>query len=323
MKVLLHTGAHRTATTSFQGFLWNNRVRLAQAGVTTWTPRRTRDGLMAGMMRHPALLRLQDDIRARRSVGRVRMEADRLERLGQQFLLVSEENMIGSAVNNLADLRLYPMLRERMSRFAEAFEGREMRIGLAIRSYEDYWASVIGYAIMRGHSAPDPDTLDCLVTQPRRWRSVIRDMAQVFDGAEILVWPFESLASRPAFVLGALTGQPVPRRLEAESGWHNKGATALELAEVMSLRGEAAPTSPVFDMTSRWMPFDEDQRSALRAEYRRDLAWLRSGAEGLATFIDGRTTPATPDDRIQEASGVPPGALPSGGRQNGIEKGLG
>ncbi|MDB4053291.1 hypothetical protein OAD19_01205 [Octadecabacter sp.] len=33
------------------------------------------------------------------------------------------------------------------------------------------------------------------------------------------------------------------------------------------------------------MPFDQDQRNVLRAEYRRDLAWFAAGAEGLARFM--------------------------------------
>lgn len=323
MKVLLHIGAHRTASTSFQDMLWNNRTRLARSGLTAWTPRRTRDGLMAGMLRHPALMTVRDDTRARRSVGRIRVEVDRLRQSGQKFLLVSEENMIGTVVNNLADMRLYPMVAERMSRFAEAFDAGPLRVGLAIRSYEDYWASALAFAVARGQELPDADMLDLLVTQPRRWRMVLRDLARALPGAEICVWSYESLGNRPVAVLERLTDEPAPPRLRVDDTCHNRGASAQELTDILALRGEAWPQDHAPAPGARWMPFNEDQRAVLRAEYRQDLAWLRAGAEGLATFIDGRITPAHDHDRTQESRIAPPDAMPTGGRLNGIEERLG
>ncbi len=328
MDILLHLGAHRTATTSFQAFLWNNRAALAAAGLTPWTPRRTRDGLLDGLVRHPMRVTMEDDQRGLRSIGRIQLELGRLEIAGQSALLLSEENLLGTMMNNIEDRRLYPYLVERMARYAPAFDGHTLRLGLGIRSYEDYWASCLGFAIRRGYPAPDRALLDCLVTQPRRWRRLVRDIATVFPGAEITVWTYEQWAGRPRDVVAALWRRDLPAGLSDPADWHNRGPGFGGLVEELALRGECMPGGSYQDKAGRWMPFDEDQRAVLHAEYRHDLAWLKAGAEGLATYIDGRKTSATTDRpgkpgrrnlRVVPASGP----TPTGGLKDGIEKGVG
>ncbi|MBT8410904.1 MAG: hypothetical protein KJP02_03785 [Octadecabacter sp.] len=301
-------------------------MQLSRAGLTCWTPKRTRDGLLAGLIRHPALIMVEDEKKAARSVGRIRIEVERLSRGGQSALLISDENILGGMVNNLADMRLYPLLRERLMRFVPAFEGRKLRIGLCVRSFDDYWASVLAFHLPRGGSVPDQDLLDCLTTQPRRWRSLVRSIATVFPDAEIVVWPFERLAGQPQRQLEVMwDGHTGP--LSDEPHWVNRANGLAALNELMALRGEHPLREGPVDADARWMPFSEDQLAVLRADYRRDIAWFKSGAEGLATFIDGRPTPAMPTNRMpdraidQSTGGIT--AVHIGGHDNGIEEGLG
>lgn len=346
MEIILHLGAHRCASTTFQSFLWENRARLAKQGLTCWTPRRTRDGLMHGLMRHPALITIEDERNGMRSIGRIRVEVERLARADQRALLLSEENMLGTMRNNMLDTRLYSMARERLMRFRPAFVGHKLRIGVCVRSYEDYWTSCLAYLVARGGALPTVDMLDFLTTQPRRWRHVIHDIAQAFPGAEVIVWPFERLANQPAAQLKALwsSATDMPR----DSGiWRNRSASLVRLNKIMALRGEHLIEPGPVDASRRWMPFDEDQCNVLRAEYRRDLAWLEDGAQGLARFVDGRTadpmgdtlndtktmtnhvsdgrsTPAPGLDRAEDLTrSAFEHALLFGGRKDGIEEGLG
>mgnify|MGYP000415702220 FL=1 len=322
MDIMLHLGAHRCASTTFQSFLWNNRARLAKQGLTCWTPKRTRDGLMRGLMRHPALATLADEEYGQRSIGRIRIEIARLAREHQSGLLISEENMIGTMRNNLLDARLYPLLQERLRRIAPAFVGQTLKIGLCVRSYEDYWTSCVAHLLGRGTAMPSVDLLDFLTTQPRRWRDMVRDIAAVFPDAEIVVWPFERMASQPETQLNVLW-DAVTVGLENDNLWHNRSGDVVYLNKIMALRGDAPiDTDPVASDT-RWMPFDEDQRSVLRADYRRDIAWLKAGAEGLARYVDGWPTPATSPDRAEDIRAALPEAALLRGRNDGIEKGLG
>jgi len=228
-------------------------------------------------------------------------------------------------------------------RFRPAFEGRKLRIGLCNRSYEDYWTSSMASLVARGHATPSADHLDFLTTQPRRWRHVVRDIAKALPDAEIFVWPFERLASRPASVLNLFWPNQI--KGTGQEFWCNRSATLVQLNKILITRGEAPYTDALFDAGTRWMPFNEDQRSVLRAEYRRDLAWLMSGAQGYASFIDGRPksriedkdgrptsaptpidrrlTPASRPDRAEYTRKAPPVLAHFGGRQNGIKEGLG
>ena len=49
MRVILHTGAHRCATTSFQEYMRQNAQPLARQGIGFWGPHRTRGGLFHGI----------------------------------------------------------------------------------------------------------------------------------------------------------------------------------------------------------------------------------------------------------------------------------
>jgi hypothetical protein len=50
MDVVLHVGAHRTASTTFQKTLGANGAALAEAGVVYWGPKCTRAGLFDGLI---------------------------------------------------------------------------------------------------------------------------------------------------------------------------------------------------------------------------------------------------------------------------------
>ena len=53
MEIILHLGAHRTASTSFQYYLRKNGARLAASGIGVWGPCQTRNGLMEGVLPRP------------------------------------------------------------------------------------------------------------------------------------------------------------------------------------------------------------------------------------------------------------------------------
>jgi len=287
VKILLHLGAHRTATTTFQSGLERNAAGLADLGLAIWTPRRTRSGLLSGLIHCPEDVTERIERQGHRATGVIRIELDRLAKSGMRQVLISEENLIGAARNNLRQERLYPLVDERLLRFRRAFDGHGLRIGLSIRSYDTYWASCYAFAVARGHRLPGAGMLDRLVTQPRRWIDVIRDIARGLPGAEIVVWPFERFADRPGDVLADLTGGLCTTRPGA---WDpdplNPGPRLPQLRRILRERGEGEVARCLPEGDGRWMPFEPGQASVLRAQYREDLAWLMAGADGLARFLN-------------------------------------
>lgn len=317
MDIYLHIGAHRTATTTFQKYLMRNSKVLASTGLAVWGPKRLRDGFFSGLVKRPQDITEDDQRRAHRSFGRISVELTLAERDGMQGLLISEENMIGSVRNNLREQRLYPDVAARLNRLRPAFGDKVRRVAVGIRSYDSYWASSLAFAVARGHRCPTTDMLDRLVTQPRRWRQVIQDVAATFDPAEIIVWPFEAVAGRPERKLERLAG---PQRLLPAGGardWCNASARAEELRDMATMQGQPGHLLPRGE--GRWQPFDEAQKLAMRAQYAQDLAWLRDGADGMATLVEDRMTEVHSGEARKHA---PLGQMRRGQRHDRQERGV-
>lgn len=304
MDVILHIGAHRTATTTLQRVLGQNQARLRANGVTYWGPKRTRGGLFSGLLGDagPILPWQADQIV--RATGLVRMETMQLEQAGYRALIVSEENILGTVRENLWRGALYPEAAARLDRFRAPFAGLAGTIAIGLRCYDAYWASAMAFALAKGGPAPDAEVTARLIDQPRRWRDLITEAARAFPDARILVWSYEGLGARPEAQLRAMIGA-IPD-LSGLRDWHNAAPTPGFLRAVLADRGE--PAALIAEAAGRFMPFDTGQRMALRAQYAEDLDWLRNGAGGLATFIDdpatngaatgqGRGRPNDGDDR--------------------------
>ena len=295
MDILLHIGAHRTGTASLQAYLAQNRVPLAALGLAVWGPEQLRGGMGCGLLVPVGQIAPGAVRRAARATGLLRLGAGRAELAGADRLIVSDPNLIGGVRDNLARLRLYPHAGLRLARFAPAFGGRCSRVALTIRAYDSYWASALALAVAHGAAPPDEARLDRLVTQPRRWRQVVADVAQVFPAAELVVWPFEALAGRPDWQLRAITGEPIPAQPQRPVRL-NPAPGRDHLRRILQDRGGAAAQDAVAPGDGPWQPFGRHHVEVLRAQYAEDLAWLRNGADGLAILSDApnadRSTPA-------------------------------
>ncbi|RLJ60386.1 hypothetical protein BCF46_0585 [Litoreibacter meonggei] len=286
--ICLHLGAHRTGSTGFQVMLNGQRPALRRAGLAYWGPERTRGGLLAGLVKNPHHLSTRDTQLGQRSCGRLRMEFTRLEHAGVQQLILSEENLIGTMAQNLEAVRLYGQLSGRLERVSPAFEGRGLRIGIAIRAYDLHWASQLAFRVKAGAALPSAADLDRLATQPRRWHDVIADIGDVFPMAQLVVWPFEGWVANPAPLVAALAGRPVALGPMAKPYKSNASAPAAALAKIAAERGDldGALRLATARHGARYMPFDSEQIWKLQEDYRADIAWLKAGAGPRVTYLD-------------------------------------
>ncbi len=284
MQTCLHLGAHRCATTSFQEYLRQNAAELETKGVGFWGPRRTRKGLLHGVLPTPAVGNSR--ALAKRAQGRIRMNLTQSRERGIKQLIVSDENLIGSTRTNLRLGALYSGVGERMARYAEAFDGQVTTVALNIRSLETYWTSALTYAVARGHRVPPYLQLQNLAESSRSWRDVISDIACAMPGVEVKVLPFETFGGRPEAQLEQLCDCEAPRtharvRLNASLRLEDLRAHLLENAAQDLPEGEG-----------RWRPFDEAQCAMLRENYADDLMWLAAGADGQAQLVQDPEHPA-------------------------------
>ena len=221
LDVILHVGAHRTGTTSFQQVLRRNAARLQAGAVAVWDPGVTRTPLFEGLIK--AADRVTPEIAARGRVSNTRIaaEMEALRSAGTQTLIVTEENMLGAIPACVASGQLYPDAVRRLARFRPAFGAVTTRIGLCIRNYERHWTSMLGFTVKRSGRVPDQDQIDALAVQPRRWRDVIREARVVFPNTEIVVWPFEALVDVPHLLIPGLAGRDLPKSLQPVHCVHN------------------------------------------------------------------------------------------------------
>ncbi|WP_299743014.1 hypothetical protein [uncultured Tateyamaria sp.] len=298
MKVILHIGAHRTGTTSFQAYVRRNCDFMRTRHIGFWGPLRTRKGLFSGIQPGAGV----GTRSARRARGRVLLQMNKAERNGTTTLIVSDENMLGTMRRNMRARSLYNDVGERMSRYAAAFDGQIDTVVLSVRALNHYWRSAASYCVARGHSVPTPDQLGRVAFGPRTWRDVIADVACAVPGAKIVVVPFERTAGRPDAMFRAATGLYGPRN--AAETWLNRSPTAPELRNILANRGDNPDW--ISGLSPRWTPFDPAAAAALREAYMDDIHWLTAGADGLATLTEdlgqrgaGQTLPHGPLTRGQ------------------------
>ena len=115
MDIILHPGAHRTGTTTFQSYLRGAEGALTAQGLLAWEPRRTRKGLFHGLLDPPAC-----GCPTGRAEGRMRLATASATRQGATALIVSEENMLGTPRAGLRAQALYPDAATRLARVGAA-----------------------------------------------------------------------------------------------------------------------------------------------------------------------------------------------------------
>lgn len=307
MEIILHLGAHRTATTSFQHYMHANAATLAACGVGYWGPDVTRDGTLTGVIPLPGGESATRQME--RARGRIALRLAQARKAGLRRIVVSDENMIGAARRNLRQGQLYDGAGERMARFAYAFDGRITRAALSVRGQDAWWSSALAYGVARGHRLPETGDLDRLVTVNRHWRDMIHDIACALPDVDLVVLPHEIHGSRPEDRLHHMTGlEGVPHR--ASRVWLHRAPDLAALRRAVATRGGDAGLLP--EGEGRWQPFDADQKQALQEAYADDLFWLSAGADGLARLIE-ETGP-------KEAGIQPPDGSTTRGQENGIEE---
>ncbi|QFT63487.1 hypothetical protein [Roseivivax sp. THAF30] len=270
MKIVLHLGAHRSASTTFQRYARAEASALQGRNIGFWGPCRTRKGLFHGIAEGG-----RD-----RDRGRVRLAAERVASCGIETLLISDENMVGTMRRNIRTAELYPDIGQRLARFGAAF-GPVTRAVLQVRSLEMYWASAMAVSVSRGMGLPYPETLIDLSVRARGWRGVIEDAAAALPETELVVTTFENFAARPDRLMALATDWSDAPRDRARL-WINRSPLRSELAETLAARG--VPACALGPGQGRWTPFTHGQAMALRETYQDDLFWLRAGAGGLARY---------------------------------------
>ncbi|MEL7115333.1 MAG: hypothetical protein AAGP08_07030, partial [Pseudomonadota bacterium] len=192
MRLILHIGAHRCGSTLIERMLSG----AAAPGLRVWAPRDVREiktfAGVAQMFDRDGTLKDADAVTALRDDLAARLAG--LEADGVQTLVISEENLLGSMVQNFNRGCLYPMARSRLAAYAAVMPVAPARIALAIREYGAVWNSAYGYAGRRNKGLRSATAVAAdAVAKTRGWTEVLSAVVEVWPEAEIMLWRQEDL----------------------------------------------------------------------------------------------------------------------------------
>lgn len=286
MKIHVHLGVHKTATTFIQSQLHDNRSLLAAnrigfAGIwairKNFTNRFDRLSWLEPIWRpltRPILQKRLDAILAN-------------HKKGETFIL-SDENLLGLISANNWFGRLYPNARRRVDMLNGLLSGHDVHYFMAIRRYPDYLTSSWLQMAARGKAPPFEKYLAKFGPARPGWAALVADIAHACGPERLTVWTYDWFCADPARVFSLLApGVPfaVPEeelRRDVLPSLTMKGLQVVTRMQDQMSSGELRHLSRLM----RGFPFDEpnprlevtDQEliAAYERKYLADLEKIRA-----------------------------------------------
>ena len=234
LKIVLHLGAHKTASTHLQIALGRARTALTARGVAMFLP---------GDLRRDGL-RLTGCLSAQHADGahaKMIRNAFAESARGARVLLISEENIVGTAHDPamIDRAQFYPHAQARLARLAALLPQGQVTLALAMRDPAGFLVSAYSQRLLSGRVAPFDGFCGGLDPALLSWRDLVTRLRGAVPGAEMLLWCYEDYPAIAGPVLSAMLGERAashvqPGRAPAHVGLSAAAHAAL-LAEAPQL----------------------------------------------------------------------------------------
>ncbi|MBD3625205.1 MAG: hypothetical protein HUJ24_07465 [Rhodobacteraceae bacterium] len=281
MKISLHLGVHKTASTFMQDAFAAGQGALAAQQVAHVPTTEFRRSFTRLLRPGPAG---DADVAARQQQGAEALAAY-LAATGAPRILLSDENLIGTPPEIVESQRLYPSAGTRLAAFARLLEGHEVEIFVALRHHGQFARSVYGESLrsnLRRFVSPDAFRDGWLAGEPS-WLSLIEAVCAAFPNAPVTVWNFLDFKKDPQRFLNLVAGLDPAVAFDTTQANHRPSLShdAVEaLVEIGATRGVKAMRA-VLDDVSRAHPRSEgnwqyrlwtpEQERDFNRAFRRDL----------------------------------------------------
>jgi hypothetical protein len=202
MKVLVHLGVHKTATTFIQSQLANNRQALATKGFGVagiWAVRKRFTNLFDRLSWLDPVSRFLTRPILRRKLDRLMAESD-----GLDTFLLSDENLTGTIAANYLLGRLYPWARPRAKLLASLLAGHDVHYFVCIRRYPDYLASSWLQLASKGKPPAFEKYVEKFAPHRRGWAELVADLAAAVGPDRLTVWTYDWFSQDPRRVFALL-----------------------------------------------------------------------------------------------------------------------
>jgi len=208
MKVHIHCGAHKTATTFLQNFLKSEREELHRRGVGYLPLAKSRSiffpalgrltGPLPSDVRQITLNRLRDQVSRA-----IRVEDKNLPPI--DTLILSDENFIGPLIDLWRKGKMYPQADDRLAMLTQLFPGADISFFFSIRDYADFCASAY-CEVLRHHQLPAlSELLAGLGEETFSWPELLDRVCNAVEGRQVTFWRYEDFHQSAVAVAEALS----------------------------------------------------------------------------------------------------------------------
>ena len=202
MEIALHIGAHKTASTFIQGVFERNGDVLGPHQVRFMPHAVLRAEVTA------RLGKINDSGRLRKRARAAEFLAGELARPGVARLILSEENLLGSPETLEQSRMLYPDPGRKLSELAAMLDGQKVTVFLSIRNLLHFAGAILVECFRTGRYPPTipKSYLSDWLRGDRGWADLVEDIAQIFPGAEIVIWDHRDFFRNQDAILSRIAG---------------------------------------------------------------------------------------------------------------------
>ena len=283
MEIVLHLGAHKTASTYIQQTLSANAELIASHDIGLVLPKAYRD--RAAEMATPRRLFHRG---ASHAASAFKSFVDEAQAAGQSRLTISEENLLGTLDSVLFGSGFYDRAGASLRKIVNGATDRPVKALISVRSYADYFASAWAQALRNGPYVPFDEGLKTrLMSLEANWAVLVEDIADALPrGSELVIWQYEHLKFVEDQIFRNLVGKAFSERfisldIRPLAGPSQK---AIDTLDEMNAEG-TVPDADKIEETMKFLrkskgfrafdPWTPAERATLSNRYEKDIALIR------------------------------------------------
>lgn len=277
--VVIHLGAHKTATTHFQATLLANEKTINDVGVSVYTPNYLRN----------EGFRTWNPLRGRGPNANLEFVDRKMKELSTagRKVVLSEENLLGKMVtpNGQARSSFYPKGDIYLREFVDMHPSRRVIAAIATRNPATYLPSVYSFGLFQGRMMPFENFVETAEPDKMRWSKLIARLRAVEGLEKLIVWPYEDYRKLHTKIFRTVikwrTGELVEPMMESV----NPGLSQKAFEELKAIGFDACDAQTVKDLRDRYpastdypkfQPFSAPDVARITQNYQEDLELIKS-----------------------------------------------
>ncbi|HZZ90017.1 MAG TPA: hypothetical protein VFE13_16940 [Caulobacteraceae bacterium] len=312
LKLNLHVGVHKTATTYIQRILKNGRPTLTESGIGYMPLAQFRKVISSRLKKIDP-----DQFRVESKIGGFfhNQRPSSMERA-----IISDENLVGSCTALMSHGTPFAKAKQRLTAFRRLFPDAEITLFCSIRSYDAFLASAYCEALRHGTFVTFSEFIDRVDLNRMRWPNAIEKFNRLLEPTRTVLWRYEDFQQHESTIIRELAfGVPL-----ADASGDSKNVSfsrvALEILDQIATQQGPEVASrlvkpigaslPKADGFGAFDPWSDEEKEDLRSRYEADCAaidptfWLVPPVAGAAQRQVRAPAPRTPPLKQRELNGV-------------------